>query len=79
VHAPPHSCRALFISTNDRMKSEALLAARMRPRALIDAAQEHRRLYQKKTTLFVDEVHRWIKAQQDALLPYRVGQDSGAL
>ena len=27
-------------------------------------------MYQKKTTLFVDEVHRWNKAQQDALLPH---------
>ncbi|MFN2305040.1 MAG: replication-associated recombination protein A, partial [Anaerolineales bacterium] len=26
--------------------------------------------YQKKTILFVDEVHRWNKAQQDALLPH---------
>ncbi|PIR76922.1 MAG: hypothetical protein COU30_05235, partial [Candidatus Magasanikbacteria bacterium CG10_big_fil_rev_8_21_14_0_10_38_6] len=25
---------------------------------------------QKKTVLFIDEIHRWNKAQQDALLPY---------
>lgn len=26
--------------------------------------------YNKKTILFIDEIHRWNKAQQDALLPY---------
>ncbi len=26
--------------------------------------------YHKKTILFIDEIHRWNKAQQDALLPY---------
>jgi putative ATPase len=48
----------------------AVLAGKAELREIIDAAQERRRLYQKKTTLFVDEVHRWNKAQQDALLPH---------
>jgi putative ATPase len=39
-------------------------------RAAIDRADERRRLYGKRTILFVDEVHRWNKAQQDALLPW---------
>jgi putative ATPase len=39
-------------------------------REAIAAAQEHRRLYGRRTILFVDEVHRWNKAQQDALLPW---------
>jgi len=39
-------------------------------RKVIHQAQERRRLYQKRTTLFVDEVHRWNRAQQDALLPH---------
>jgi putative ATPase len=39
-------------------------------RAAIATAQEHRRLYGQRTILFVDEVHRWNKAQQDALLPW---------
>ena len=34
------------------------------------AADERRKLYGRRTTLFVDEVHRWNKAQQDALLPW---------
>ena len=48
----------------------AVLAGKSELKDVIDAAQERRRLYQKKTTLFVDEVHRWNKAQQDALLPH---------
>ena len=48
----------------------AVLAGKADLREAIDAAQERRKLYQKKTTLFVDEVHRWNKAQQDALLPH---------
>ena len=39
-------------------------------REVIDRADERYRLYSKRTILFVDEVHRWNKAQQDALLPW---------
>jgi putative ATPase len=38
-------------------------------RRVIGEAQERRRLHQRRTILFIDEVHRWNKAQQDALLP----------
>jgi len=48
----------------------AVLAGKAELKDCIEAALERRRLYQKKTTLFVDEVHRWNKAQQDALLPH---------
>jgi putative ATPase len=48
----------------------AVLAGKAELKDVIDAALERRRLYQKKTILFVDEVHRWNKAQQDALLPH---------
>ncbi len=48
----------------------AVLAGKAELRVVIDAALERRKLYQKKTVLFVDEVHRWNKAQQDALLPH---------
>lgn len=48
----------------------AVLAGKAELRTVIDAALERRKLYQKKTILFVDEVHRWNKAQQDALLPH---------
>lgn len=39
-------------------------------RKVIAAAKERRRLYQRRTILFIDEVHRWNKSQQDALLPH---------
>jgi putative ATPase len=39
-------------------------------RRVVAAAQERRDLHGKRTTVFVDEVHRWNKAQQDALLPH---------
>jgi len=48
----------------------AVLDGKPRLRQVVDEAIERRRLYQKKTILFVDEVHRWNKAQQDALLPH---------
>ena len=38
-------------------------------RAAMDLAQEHL-IHDKQTILFVDEIHRFNKAQQDALLPY---------
>jgi len=33
-------------------------------------AKERRKFHGEKTILFVDEIHRWNKTQQDALLPY---------
>ncbi|NIM96133.1 MAG: AAA family ATPase [Anaerolineales bacterium] len=48
----------------------AVLAGKAELRRVIGDAQERRKLYQKRTILFVDEVHRWNKAQQDALLPH---------
>ncbi len=39
-------------------------------RESIAAAKLRKELYEKRTILFVDEVHRWNKAQQDALLPW---------
>lgn len=48
----------------------AILAGKADLRIVIDGALERRRLHNEKTILFVDEVHRWNKAQQDALLPH---------
>ncbi|MFA5954743.1 MAG: replication-associated recombination protein A [Patescibacteria group bacterium] len=39
-------------------------------RKVITVAEERRTLYGKRTILFIDEIHRWSKAQQDALLPF---------
>jgi len=48
----------------------AILAGKADLRVAIDEAVERRRLHNERTILFVDEVHRWNKAQQDALLPH---------
>ena len=37
-------------------------------RSVIDTAREQQKLYQKRTILFVDEIHRFNKSQQDAFL-----------
>ena len=39
-------------------------------RKIIAAAKDQKSYYGKKTILFVDEIHRFNKAQQDALLPH---------
>ena len=36
----------------------------------IKKAEDFKNLYSRRTILFVDEVHRWNKSQQDALLPW---------
>jgi putative ATPase len=48
----------------------AVLAGKAELRQVIEQALERRKLYSKRTILFVDEVHRWNKAQQDGLLPH---------
>ena len=53
-----------FISIN------AVLSGVKQIREAIDEAQETRDLHGRRSILFVDEVHRWNKAQQDALLPW---------
>jgi putative ATPase len=59
-----NTTHAYFIAIN------AVLAGVKEIRAAIDTAQEQRGLYSRRTILFVDEVHRFNKAQQDALLPW---------
>ncbi len=64
---------ARLIAQNTRAHFEsisAVLAGVAELRRVITDAQERRRLYHQRTILFVDEVHRWNKAQQDALLPH---------
>jgi len=58
-------------STKSRFETiSAILAGKAELRKVVDAALERRRLHNERTILFVDEVHRWNKAQQDALLPH---------
>ncbi len=39
-------------------------------REIVQAARERRRMHRQATILFVDEIHRFSKAQQDAFLPH---------
>lgn len=39
-------------------------------RITVEQAKTDKELHQQRTILFVDEIHRWNKSQQDALLPY---------
>lgn len=48
----------------------AVLAGKPDLRVVIGKAHERRKMYGQRTILFVDEVHRWNRAQQDALLPH---------
>jgi len=59
-----NTTRANFIAIN------AVLAGVKEIREAIADAQEQAKLYQQRTLLFIDEVHRFNKAQQDALLPW---------
>jgi putative ATPase len=58
-----NSTKSHFITMN------AVLAGVKELREALEVAKKNRDLYGRRTTLFVDEVHRWNKAQQDALLP----------
>ena len=58
------STRAHFSSLN------AVLAGVKDLRAEVDAAQQRLAHHGLRTTLFIDEVHRFNSAQQDALLPW---------
>jgi putative ATPase len=51
------------------MELSAINAGVKDVRDIISAAQENKSLYGVSTVLFVDEVHRFNKTQQDALLP----------
>ena len=59
-----HYCGAQFLSIS------AVLSGVKEIRQAIDQAHASRSQYQQSTVLFVDEVHRFNKSQQDAFLPY---------
>ena len=48
----------------------AVLSGVKEIRAVVDEAENQLRDFRRKTVLFVDEVHRFNKAQQDAFLPH---------
>ncbi|MBC7338802.1 MAG: AAA family ATPase [Firmicutes bacterium] len=64
---------AMIVARTTRSHFEtlsAVLAGVADVRRVVAEAKERRALYGQRTILLVDEVHRWNKAQQDALLPH---------
>ena len=59
-----HVTKSTFVSFS------AVLSGVKEIRAVVDEANVQWRYHQKKTILFVDEIHRFNKAQQDAFLPH---------
>ncbi len=59
-----NTTRSFFVTLNAVMAGIADL------RAITQSAQRRLGEFQQRTILFIDEVHRWNKAQQDALLPW---------
>jgi len=59
-----HYSQAQFLSIS------AVLSGVKDIRAAIDKAHQFYEVYQKQSILFVDEVHRFNKSQQDAFLPF---------
>ncbi len=53
----------------DFVELSAITAGVKDVRAVMEQAARNRDLYEKQTVLFLDEIHRFTKAQQDALLP----------
>src|SRR5512136_2463873 len=58
------ACQAEFVTFS------AVLSGVKEARAVMDAAKRLRAATGRRTVLFVDEVHRFNKAQQDAFLPF---------
>ncbi|MBI3541009.1 MAG: replication-associated recombination protein A [Deltaproteobacteria bacterium] len=59
-----HHTKASFHSLS------AVLSGVKELKEIIDIAKREQRLNGKKTILFMDEIHRWNKSQQDSLLPH---------
>lgn len=59
-----NSSKAEFMSLN------ATVSGKKDMEEVIQKAKENRGMYGKKTILFIDEIHRFHKGQQDYLLPF---------
>jgi putative ATPase len=64
AHVIANETDALFVPFS------AVLGGVPELRKIIAGAKEQKSYYGKKTILFIDEIHRFNKAQQDALLPH---------
>lgn len=64
---------AMIIANTTDMEFEKLSAVSSGVKAIrevIAKAEEYLKVYNKRTILFIDEIHRFNKSQQDALLPF---------
>ena len=64
---------AKIIANSTKMRYEKLSAVTSGVkdiREVMNRAEESLKLYNKRTILFIDEIHRFNKTQQDALLPF---------
>lgn len=64
AHVIAKATRSRFVTLN------AVTAGAAQLRQVIQEAKDALHLYQKRTLLFIDEIHRFNKSQQDILLPY---------
>lgn len=64
---------AMIIANSTRMifkKLSAVTSGIKDIREVVGQAEESLKMYNKRTILFIDEIHRFNKSQQDALLPF---------
>ncbi|NWF80604.1 MAG: replication-associated recombination protein A [Chloroflexi bacterium] len=63
--------RIIAASTNAHFEPLSAVSAGVNDlRRVIQEAQDRLGMFQQRTVLFIDEIHRFNKAQQDAVLPY---------
>ena len=76
LYGPPGTGKTALASVIANMtksyfvRLNAVMATVKDIRTVVEEAEERRRLYGQGTKLFLDEIHRFNKAQQDALLPF---------
>ena len=63
AHLIAEKTRSAFVSLS------AVASGLAELRRLLEEARERRKFQNQRTILFIDEIHRWNKGQQDALLP----------
>ena len=58
------------VTASNFVKVNAALSGVTELRNIVKTAEDQRKFYRRRTILFIDEIHRFNKGQQDFLLPY---------